>query len=109
MKESINLELIEKALKASKTNLKIVKTIGFFTWRVKDGKTLLTRYDKLNTIESPHYVEQSRKDIFLINEPDENHEFYAIHACFVGTYRYKFNIVESGELAFLGQQLLTIR
>ena len=41
MKESINLELIEKALKASKTNLKIVKTIGFFTWRVKDGKTLL--------------------------------------------------------------------
>ena len=109
MKESINLELIEKALKASKTNLKIVKTIGFFTWRVKDGKTLLTRYDTRNTIESPHYVEQSRKDIFLINEPDENHEFYAIHACFVGTYRYKFKLMDTGKVQFLEQKLLSMR
>lgn len=109
MEKSKRLDLLEKAIKASKSKDDCIKFKGFFKWRIKDGKQLFTRYDILETIPNLAYVAQARKDIFLLNETFEADEFYAIHACFVGTYRYKFKLTDTGKVQFLEQKLLSIR
>ncbi len=109
MEKSKRHDLLEKAIKASKSIPDCIKTVGVFTWRIKDEEQIFTRYDVLETFPNPVYVNQARKDIFLLNETIEDDEFYAIHATFVGTYRYKFKLTDTGKVKFLEQKLLSIR
>jgi hypothetical protein len=101
--------LLEKAIIASKSMPDCIKTKGFFKWRTVEGNLSQTRYDNLERFPSTDYEPQKRGDIFLINELDENNLFYAIHATFVGTYRYKFKLNATGEIDFLEQKLLSVR
>ncbi len=64
MEQDQRLDLLEKAIKTSKSSPKYIKTKGFFAWRVYEGKPLYTRYDVLETFPNPDYVPQARKDIF---------------------------------------------
>ncbi|WP_297511122.1 hypothetical protein [Flavobacterium sp.] len=109
MEQAQHLDLLERAIKTSKSSPKYIKTKGFFAWRVYEGKPLYTRYDVLETFPNPDYVPQARKDIFLVNETIEVDTFYAIHATFVGTYRYTFKLTDTGKVQFLEQKLLSIR
>jgi hypothetical protein len=109
MEKSKRLDLLEKAIKASKSIPDCIKTVGVFTWRIKEGEQLFTRYDVLENFPNPAYVNQARKDIFLLNETIEDDEFYTIHATFVGTYRYKFKLTDTGKVKFLEEKLLSVR
>ena len=75
----------------------------------KRGKTSHTRYDKIKTYESNVKTENNRSDIFLINELTKSNIFYAIHASFVGTSRYKFKLLEDGRVKFINQKMILIR
>ena len=101
--------LIEKAIVASKSMPGCIKTKGFFKWKIVDGKIRRMRYDTLEVFPSTTYVLQKRADIFLINELDENKVFYAIHATFVGTYRYKFKLESDGSVILVKDKLVSIR
>ena len=101
--------LIEKAIIASKSMPDCIETKGFFKWQIVDGKILRMRYDRLEVFTSNTYVSQKRADIFLINELDENKVFYAIHATFVGTFRYKFKLKSDGSVILVKDKLVLIR
>ena len=101
--------LIEKAIVASKSMPGCIKTKGFFKWKTIEGKTRRMRYDTLEMFPSTTYETQNRADIFLINELDENKVFYAIHATFVGTYRYKFKLESDGSVILVKDKLVSIR
>ena len=101
--------LIEKAIVASKSMPGCIKTKGFFKWKIVDGKIRRMRYDTLEVFPSTTYVSQKRADIFLINELDNNNLFYAIHATFVGTFRYKFKLVSDGSVILVKDKLVSIR
>jgi hypothetical protein len=64
MEKSKRFNLLDKAIKASKAIPDCIKTVGVFTWRIKDGKQLFTRYDMLETFPNLAYVNLARKDIF---------------------------------------------
>ena len=48
MEKSKRFNLRKKAIKASKSIPDYFKTLGVFTWRIKDGEQLFTRYDVQN-------------------------------------------------------------
>jgi hypothetical protein len=73
------------------------------------GKTSLTRYDRIKTYPSNENTENTRSDIFLINELSEKNIFYAIHASFVGTNRYKFKLTEDNKVEFINNKMILIR
>lgn len=122
-------KLLEKAIFASKSNRNFIKTKGFFKFRVFEEQVEIeeivngevvksvkitetqseTRYERLETYESKEKWTESRKDIFLINELDKNNIFYAMHASFVGTSRYKFKLNEDGPVEFISNKMTMIR
>lgn len=122
-------KLLEKAISASKSNRNFIKTKGFFKFRVFEEQVEIeeivngevvksvkitetqseTRYERLETYESKEKWTESRKDIFLINELDKNNIFYAMHASFVGTSRYKFKLNEDGPVEFISNKMTMIR
>ena len=75
----------------------------------KRGRTSHTRYDEIKTYQSNEKTENNRSDIFLINELTKSNIFYAIHASFVGTSRYKFKLLEDGRVKFINQKMILIR
>ena len=142
MDEIFYMNLLEKAIVASKSNPAFIKTKGFFKWRFytveelnedivshnerveqgkrdvqnkqllplkTKGKTSLTRYDRIKTYPSNENIENKRSDIFLINELSEKNIFYAIHASFVGTSRYKFKLTEDNKVEFINNKMILIR
>ena len=109
MEKSKCLDLLEKAIVASKSKDDCIKFKGFFKWRIVKGKQSHSRYDTLKMFHSPTHESPTQKGVFLINELDENDVFYAVHGSFVGTYRYKFKLTDTGKVQFLEQKLLYIR
>ena len=93
----------------SKVNGKSVEKKVQFLPLKKRGITSHTRYDKIKTYQVNKKTENNRSDIFLINELTKSNIFYAIHACFVGTSRYKFKLLEDGRVEFVNQKMVTIR
>lgn len=122
-------KLLKKAIVASKTNPKYIKTKGFFkfniyekeveTEKIVNGEVVKTikikkiqsdaRYQKIGSYESKKNWTEFRKDIFLINELDKKNIFYAMHASFVGTSRYKFKLNEDGTVDFINNKMTMIR
>ena len=122
-------KLLEKAIFASKSNRNFIKTKGFFKFRVFEEQVEIeeivngevvksvkitetqseTRFERVETYESKEKWTESRKDIFLINELDKNNIFYAMHASFVGTSRYKFKLNEDGTVEFISNKMTMIR
>lgn len=149
MDELFYMNLLEKAIVASKSNPTFIKKKGFFKWRfysvdeinekIKDrnerillnneilisknrnlgtkqllplkkrGKTSHTRYDKIKSYHSNQNTENTRSDIFLINELTKSNIFYAIHASFVGTSRYKYKLMPDGTVQFMSNKMILIR
>lgn len=149
MDEKFYMNLLEKAIVASKSNPTFIKTKGFFKWRfysvdeinknIKDrnerillnneilisknrnletkqllplkkrGQTSHTRYDKISTYLSNEITDNNRSDIFLINELTRSNIFYAIHAGFGGTSRYKFILKEDNKVEFINRKMILIR
>ena len=93
----------------SKVNGKSVEKKLQFMPLKKRGRTSHTRYDKIKTYQSNEKTENNRSDIFLINELTKSNIFYAIHACFVGTSRYKFKLLEDGRVEFVNKKMILIR
>lgn len=122
-------KLLEKAISASKSNRNFIKTKGFFKFRVFEEQEEMeeivngevvksikitetqseTRYERLETYESKEKWTESRKDIFLINELDKKNIFYAMHASFVGTSRYKFKLNEDETVEFINTKMTMIQ
>ena len=142
MDEIFYMNLLEKAIVASKSNPEFIKTKGFFKWRFytveelnkkivyhnerveqgkrdvqnkqllplkTKGKTSLTRYDKIKSYRSNENTENKRSDIFLINELTKSNIFYAIHAGFGGTSRYKYKLMPDGTVQFMSNKMILIR
>ena len=142
MDEIFYMNLLEKAIVASKSNPAFIKTKGFFKWRFHTveelnkkivshnerveqgkrdvqnkqllplktkGKTSLTRYDKIKSYRSNENTENKRSDIFLINELTKSNIFYAIHAGFGGTSRYRCKLMTDGIVQFMSNKMILIR
>jgi hypothetical protein len=75
----------------------------------KRGMTSHTRYDRINTFSSKPNNKGKRSDTFLINELTKSNIFYAVHACFVGTFRYRFKLMPDGTVKFKGKKMILIR
>ena len=75
----------------------------------KRGMTSRTRYDSIKTFSCKQNTKSQRSDSFSINELTKSSIFYAIHASFVGTSRYKFKLFEDGRVEFINKKMITIR
>jgi hypothetical protein len=75
----------------------------------KRGGNSYTRYDKIKSYPSNENTENKRSDIFLINELTKSNVFYAIHAGFGGTSRYKFILTEDNKVEFINNKMILIR
>ena len=75
----------------------------------KRGMTSHTRYDRINTFSSKPNNKGKRSDTFLINELTKSNIFYAVHACFVGTFRYRSKLMPDGTVKFKGKKMILIR
>ena len=75
----------------------------------KRGKTSLSRYERIYRFPSIDNPKSKRSDIFLINELTKNNIFYAVHASFVGTFRYRFKLMPDNTINFLSKKMILIR
>jgi len=75
----------------------------------KRGGNSYTRYDRIKTYSSNENTENNRSDIFLINELSEKNIFYAIHAGFGGTSRYRYKLMTDGTVQFMSNKMILIR
>jgi hypothetical protein len=75
----------------------------------KRGGNSYTRYDKIKSYPSNENTENKRSDIFLINELTKSNIFYAIHAGFGGTSRYRFKLMTDGTVQFMSNKMILIR
>ena len=75
----------------------------------KRGENSYTRYDKIKSYRSNENTENKRSDIFLINELTKSNIFYAIHAGFGGTSRYRYKLMTDGTVQFMSNKMILIR
>jgi hypothetical protein len=75
----------------------------------KRGGNSYTRYDKIKSYPSNENTENKRSDIFLINELTKSNIFYAIHAGFGGTSRYRYKLMTDGTVQFMSNKMILIR
>ncbi len=75
----------------------------------KRGKTSLSRYDRIYRFPSIDNPKSKRSDIFLINELTKSNIFYAIHAGFGGTSRYRYKLMTDGTVQFMSNKMILIR
>jgi hypothetical protein len=75
----------------------------------KRGKTSHSRYDRIYRFSEIDNPKSKRSDIFLINELTKSNIFYAVHACFVGTFRYRFKLMPDNTVKFTGKKMILIR
>ena len=75
----------------------------------KRGENSYTRYNKIKSYRSNENTENKRSDIFLINELTKSNIFYAIHAGFGGTSRYRYKLMTDGTVQFMSNKMIVIR
>jgi hypothetical protein len=75
----------------------------------KRGMTSHSRYERTYRFSEIDNPKSKRSDIFLINELTKSNIFYAVHACFVGTFRYRFKLMPDNTVAFKGKKMILIR
>jgi uncharacterized small protein (DUF1192 family) len=75
----------------------------------KRGMTSHSRYDRIITFSCNPNHNSKRSDTFLINELTKSNIFYAVHASFVGTFRYRFKLMPDNTVKFTGKKMILIR
>jgi len=75
----------------------------------KRGMTSHSRYDRIKTFSCKQNPKSKRSDTFLINELTKSNIFYAVHACFVGTFSYRFKLMADNSINFLSKKMILIR
>ena len=75
----------------------------------KRGMTSHTRYDSIKTFSCKQNPKSQRSDTFSINELTKSNIFYAVHASFVGVFRYRFKLLPDNTVKFLAKKMILIR
>jgi hypothetical protein len=75
----------------------------------KRGMTSLSRYDRIKTFSVKQNFKSNRSDTFLINQLTKSNIFYAVHSCFVGTFRYRYKLMPDNSVKLLSSKMLYIR
>ena len=75
----------------------------------KRGMTSHSRYDRIKTFSCKQNPKSKRSDTFLINELTKSNIFYAIHAGFGGTSRYRYKLMTDGTVQFMSNKMIVIR
>jgi hypothetical protein len=103
--EELNERIVNRNLKIENGTARRKETIPL----KKRGMTSHTRYDRINTFSCKPNNKNKRSDIFLINELTKSNIFYAVHASFVGTNRYRFKLMPDNTVKFMGKKMILIR
>jgi hypothetical protein len=103
--EELNERIVNRNEKISKGLVRRKELIPL----KKRGMTSHSRYDRIKTFSCKQNTKSQRSDTFSINELTKSNIFFAVHACFVGTFRYRFKLMPDNTVKFLAKKMILIR